>query len=189
MNQIYVYDGPFEKGDKGWALIREAASRYGGELDLPYDFEGADIARTEKGKPFFTEIPVEFSLSHSGAMWICLFADKQCGLDLQLVETNRDWEAICRRHYTVEEQHYVELWGVEGFYDIWVRKEAFGKCTGLGFFSEMPSMVDENTDLKKTIEQNGQIYCFEDLVIAPEVKCAYCVAGVEKASAELRILG
>lgn len=170
-------------------LVREAAARYGWELELPYDFEGAAIERTDRGKPFFVDIPVEFSLSHSGAMWMCMFSNQPCGLDLQAVEPERKWEVIQRRFYTPAEQHYVELWGVEGFYEIWVRKEAFGKCTGLGFFSEMPPMVDENCDLCKTVEHEGVVYAFEEVAILPEVKCAYCVAGEDKAPAELRILG
>lgn len=189
MNQIYIYDGPFDKGDAGWPLVREAASRYGWELGLPYDFEEAELLRSESGKPFFAEIPVEFSLSHSGSMWMCLFSQNPCGLDLQVVETERNWESISRKRYTEEEQHYVKLWGVEGFYDIWVRKEAFGKCTGAGIFSSMPSMADENGDLCKKVEYEGICYTFETVNMMPEIKCAYCMAGETIETAELRILG
>lgn len=189
MKQIYIYDGSFDKGDAGWILVREAAARYGWELHLPYDFEGSSIERTDRGKPFFVDIPVEFSLSHSGAMWMCMFSNQPCGLDLQVVEKDRDWQAVCKRRYTAEEQHYVDLWGVEGFYEIWVRKEAFGKCTGSGIFSDMPAMVDENLDLCKTVVYDSVTYGFEEVIILPEVKCAYCMAGEDKAPAELRILG
>lgn len=187
MNQIYVYDGSFDRGDLGWMLVREAAARYGWELDLPYDFEEAEIVRTGNGKPFFVDIPVAFSLTHSGVMWMCMFASVPCGLDLQVVESDRDWEAVCRRRYTAEEQHYVKLWGIEGFYDIWVRKEAFGKCTGRGIFSEMPSMVDEDYELCKTVEQEDTTYYLESVAISPDMKCAYCTTVEEPV--ELRILG
>ena len=174
MKQIYLYDGYFEKGDAGWDMVRWAAAQYGAELGLPYDFASAEIQRTDKGKPFFVDIPVEFSLSHSGVMWMCLFGDKPCGLDLQVVEPKRDYEPIVRRRYTAEEQHYVELWGREGFYEIWVRKEAFGKCTGMGIFSDMPSMVDDKTDLKKVLAWEDLLYTMEALEISPEMKCAVC---------------
>ena len=72
MNRIYIYEGPFERGDAGWNLIRGAACRYGWEENLPYDFSIAEICRTDRGKPFFVDIPVEFSLSHSGMMWMCM---------------------------------------------------------------------------------------------------------------------
>lgn len=189
MNQVYIYDGSFDRGDAGWMLVREAASRYGWELNLPYDFENAEICRTEKGKPFFVDIPVEFSLSHSGVMWMCLFSHGPCGLDLQVLEQDRDWQAISRRLYNGAEQHYAELWGIEGFYEIWVRKEAFGKCTGQGIFWEMPSMVDDNFDLCKVLEYDGVTYTLEEMAIMPEVKCAYCLAGEHVEPVELRILG
>lgn len=188
MNQIYVYDGAFQQGDRGWDLVRAAATRFGSELNLAYDFEAAEIQRTEKGKPFFVDIPVSFSLSHSGMMWMCLFAQGPCGLDLQIVESRRDWQAISSRQYTREEQHYVELWGIEGFYEIWVRKEAFGKCTGQGIFGEMPSMVDERSDLKPFVEFGDVTYHFGQIHIAPEMKCAYCVTEQDM-EPELRILG
>ena len=196
MEQIYIYDGYFEKGEGGWPMIRSAAAQYGAESDLPYDFAAAEIQRTEKGKPFFVDIPVEFSLSHSGVMWMCMFSDKPCGLDLQEIEAKREYANIAARRYTPEEQHYVELWGKEGFYDIWVRKEAFGKCTGMGIFSEMPSMVDEKTDLKKELEWKGIHYTLEELAIAPEMKCAVCrmkehgrYGDEARKTIELRILG
>ena len=192
MNQIYIYDGSFDRGDLGWSLVREGACRYGWERNLPYDFEDIEICRTDSGKPFFVNIPVAFSLSHSGAMWMCLFSENPCGLDVQIVEEDRDWKIISQRRYTGEEQHYVELWGVEGFYEIWVRKEAFGKCTGRGIFSEMPSMVDENIELCAQVEYGQMTYSFGTVAISPEVKCAYCFADATdhmEMDVELRILG
>ena len=195
MNQIYIYDGYFEKGEGGWPLIRAAATRYGQETELDFNFEMADITRSESGKPFFVDIPVEFSLSHSGMMWMCLFSNYPCGVDLQEMidsrEENRNHRDIARRMFNQEEQHYAELWGTEGFYEIWVRKEAFGKCTGGGIFSEMPSMVDEQDNLKDVLEVDDVIYQMESIEISPEVKCAVCIAvgATEKEPIEVRILG
>ncbi len=187
MNRIYIYEGSFEKGEKGWPLIRAAAAAYGREMDLSYDFAAANMERTEKGKPFFVDLPVEFSLSHSGPMWMCMFGSHPCGLDLQMVEPGRGWEDICRRRYTKEEQHYVALWGIEGFYEIWTRKEAFGKCTGNGIFSEMPSMVDSNSDLHPAIKYDGLTYHFEDIFLGNSIKCSYCTTN--PVPVEVRLLG
>lgn len=186
MNSIYIYDGNFEQGDKGFPLIKAAAGAFCAEKGLNFDVSGAEILREEKGKPYFADIPVEFSLTHSGKLWMCMFSDKACGLDLQVVKDCK-FEGIANRQYTAEEQHYVELWGLEGFFDVWVRKEAFCKLTGQGIFSDMPSMVSEKADLLEEISWNGKTYFLTEIPISPELKCAVCTE--EKEPVEMRVLG
>ena len=72
-----------------------------------------------------------------------------------------------------------------------MRKEAFGKCMGAGIFSDMPSMVDEKTDLKPVLEWQGICYDMQALDISPEMKCAVCriKQQEEPEKIELRILG
>ena len=185
MSRIYLYDGPFEKGEAGYPLVQLAGERYAQEMGLNYDFSSAQICREEKGKPYFVDIPLEFSLSHSGQMWMCIVSDSPCGLDLQQIRAC-SFEAVAGRQYSEEEQHYTALWGIEGFFDIWVRKEAFCKCTGQGFFSEMPSVADENADLLKKVNQKGRDYYFTEIQISPELKAAACTVCEEQI--EMRLL-
>lgn len=186
MNSIYLYEGPFEKGDKGYPMIREAAARYAAEMGLDYDLNQAEILREEKGKPYFVDIPIEFSLTHSGELWMCLFSRMPCGIDLQMVK-DCDFEKIADRQYTGQEQHYVKLWGSTGFFDVWVRKEAFCKCTGQGFFTQMPSMVDENCDLCSQVDYQGKTYYFTEVPISDDLKCVVCSG--DEMEIEMRILG
>ena len=74
MDHIYIYEGQFKQGDEGFPLIREAAVRYCLENQLDYDVENTGIIREAKGKPYFTDIPLEFSLTHSGQRWMCMFS-------------------------------------------------------------------------------------------------------------------
>ena len=173
LSSIYIYDGPFEKGEKGYGLIRQAAVRYCGEAGVDYPVLEAEILREVKGKPYFVDIPLEFSLSHSGALWMCMVSQQPCGLDLQHVKDCKH-EEIARRLFTEEEQHYVALWGQEGFFDVWVRKEALCKCTGQGIFSDMPSVVSKNSDLMGVVSWHDREYFFTEIEIAPDIKCAAC---------------
>lgn len=189
MNTIYIYDGVFEKGEKGYPLIKAGAEAYCREREISADFAEAEIQRTEKGKPYFTGVPVEFSLSHSGLLWMCMFSDKPCGLDLQEVKDCR-FEDIAKRHFSEAEQHYTELWGIDGFFELWVRKEAFGKMTGEGLFSDMPEMVSGKCDLLSEVVWNGVTYYFTEIFIAPELKCAVCTGNqVNSEEIEMRVLG
>lgn len=185
MSHIYIYEGPFERGEKNRPLIRRAAALYAQEKGLDYPVYEAEIIRTEKGKPFFADIPLEFSLTHSGQLLMCMVGETPCGLDLQEVKPC-DFEKLSARFFTPEEAHYVKLWGEEGFFDIWVRKEAFCKCTGQGFFSDMPSVADENSRLLKKVNQQGRDYFFTEIQIAPELKAAACATCEEQI--EMRLL-
>ncbi len=185
MYAVYLYDGPFEKGEAGWPLIRAAAARHGAETGMEDDFLHAEILREEKGKPYFADAELEFSLSHSGLLWLCMFADRPCGIDLQQMKDCR-YEEIAGRQFDEDEQHYVRIWGIDGFYQLWVRREAFCKCTGQGVFSQMPSMVSKDLDLLPEISWQGRTYYFTDLEIADDIKCAACT--VEKAQIQWRVL-
>lgn len=185
MNHIYIYDGPFETGEKGYNLIKTAAAMYCKEAGFDFDISKVEIVKEERGKPFFVNIPLEFSLTHSENLWMCMFSQRPCGLDLQVIKPC-NYERIAARNFTDEEQHYVALWGLEGFFDVWVRKEAFCKLTGQGFFTEMPSTVDDQSDLLNTVSWNGKTYFFEDIVIEDSLRCAVCTS--VKTKVEIRSL-
>lgn len=185
MNNIYIYDGPFETGERGYGLIKRATTLYCEEAGLDFPTEKAEIIKEEKGKPYFVEIPVEFSLTHSGSLWMCMISQTPCGLDLQVIKPCH-FEEIAKRNFTGEEQHYVELWGEDGFFDLWVRKEAFCKHTGQGFFTEMPSMVDEQGDLLEVVTWEENKYFLQEIPIANYLKCAICTR--EKIDVEIRSL-
>lgn len=180
MDSIYIYDGRFKHGDAGFPMIKSAAAQYCAENGIEFDPERAEILRDEKGKPYFTDLAVEFSLSHTGTMWMCLFSDKPCGLDLQLIR-DCDHEAISRRFYQEDEQQYVAENGREGFFDIWVRKEAYCKMTGEGMFGDMPSALSDSGEYK------GTAYCFTEIEISDDLKCAVCSS--EAVNVEMRVLG
>ena len=185
MERVYIYDGYFEKGIKGNNLIRSAAGLYFEEKGEPQEINNRKIMRPENGKPYFEDLPVEFSLSHSGILWMCMMSDVPCGLDVQIIK-ECDYEKLAERFYKKEEIHYVDLWGIEGFFRLWVRKEAFAKCTGRGIFGDMPVMVTENHELPDTIQYEGKTYYFKDMYISDEIKCA--MVSLNEIHEEVRML-
>ena len=76
--------------------------------------------------------------------------------------------------------------GLDGFFDVWVRKEAFAKCTGLGIFSDMPSVVKENSELVSAVDWKDRQYFFTDIEISPDLRCAVCTD--DEVQVGLRIL-
>ena len=161
---IYIYEGDFSTGDAGFPMIKRAAELFGEEngIEIPEDLQ---ILREEKGKPYFPDFPVHFSLSHSESMWMCMFAGTPCGLDVQKMR-KCSWEKIAERNFTDREIRYAELFGEEGFFQVWVRKEALAKYTGKGFFGGMPQTVDENIDPAETVEVDGKKLFMREIYIA-----------------------
>lgn len=180
MNSIYIYDGEFQKGEEGYHLIRLAGARHCLENGLEFDVGTQEILRDEKGKPYFADIPLEFSLTHSGQLWMCMFSEAPCGLDLQMMK-DCDWKALAERWFLPEEAKYVKEEGPEGFFHVWVRKEAYCKMTGAGLFGEEMPCVLEDQGL-----YHGIPYSFEEIEISDDMKCAFCTQG--EGGYELRIL-
>ncbi len=100
------------------------------------------------GKPFFPSHPdVQFSVSHTGGLWICAFANRPVGCDVQDHREHEDTSRLLRlakRWFSPEECRDFEETGYRPteFYRIWSRKEAYVKFTGNGIGAgDMPSFT------------------------------------------------
>ena len=190
--EIYLREGTVLHGEKSHGLIRTALASYLqnqeceslniGEIDDVVNDVKIEVYK--EGKPYFENLDVEFSVSNTGPMWMCLFDRKPCGIDIQEVKSCKH-ESIAERHFSKEEFEYVKLWGEEGFFDIWTAKEAFGKYTGKGLFASKESVVDENHELKQSLVYEGKKVYIKRINILPEIKCTYCLETNEDAKVVL----
>lgn len=112
----------------------------------------AEYGYGDNGKPFFRDIPVCFSLSHSGEYVFCAFSRREVGADIQY---RRDCEMrrIVERFFAEEERAAWEaLTGKEEqaryFYRLWTRKEAYAKLTGRGIGASLGRNVEDAEDLR-----------------------------------------
>ncbi len=104
--------------------------------------EKLQIARTDKGKPYFPKFPqIHFSISHSGAYWGCAVADEPLGMDLQEHvylngETMEEAEGrlwkLAYRFFHRKEAEFVERDICNHFFVVWTAKESYVKYTGQG---------------------------------------------------------
>lgn len=136
---LYVYEGTVSgknRQKETEELVRKAALLYLKEENIFLGKISGQILRTEKGKPYFKEVPVEFSVSHTGKFWACVFDRNPVGMDIQVVRPG-NLKRIMEKYYLPEEKAYVETVGEEGFFQIWARKEAYGKYLGTGVTEEV----------------------------------------------------
>ena len=87
------------------------------------------------GKPAFSQHPeLHFSLTHSGAWWLCAFSSRPVGLDLQIHRSFSPPETLSRRFFHPREDAFLARSGYRDFFDLWSAKESYVKLTGRGFY-------------------------------------------------------
>lgn len=121
--------GDDEKADIGKILtvkqVLSVLEAENGGMKQP-DFQ---LAKTPEGKPYLVNQPgLSFNLSHSGAYAACVFADKECGVDIQKWKEPVS-ESLEKRVFHENEHAF--------FFDVWAAKEAYCKCTGQGLAKDM----------------------------------------------------
>ena len=171
---IYFFEGNLQDEEVSKALTLEALATYCQNCGIDFDPDKAIFSKNEKGKPYIENLPVHYNVSHSANMWMAMVGPAPCGIDLQVLK-ECDYEKIAARHFTPEEQNYVRLWGIDGFFRIWTRREAYGKYTGQGFFGEMPAFVTEEGEITA---KAGDAY-LKEIEIADDIFCVYCTGGHE----------
>ena len=121
-----------------------------------------------RGKPFFKDIPLFFSLSHSGEYVLCVFSDREVGADIQQMKPVESGKLI-KRFFSQKEQAEWEALPSEAdkqdyFYRRWVRREAYGKLTGEGIF----------TKLGKDEEYGADCRFWENSILNADYRIAIC---------------
>ncbi len=159
---IFIYDYKKEKG-KGTSLelLRDSVNSYLLRQNMEPWKALPEILREEKGKPFFKESNVCFSISHSGDKWACMVGPAPCGLDIQ-EDKPCDYRSLTERFFDSgalgkviqAEEDGGENAGRREFLRLWTEREARGKFTGEGFFhkGELKGFVHE-------VELGKDIFC------------------------------
>ncbi len=128
-----------------------------------------------KGKPYFKDCPLFFSISHSGDYVFCVFSEQEVGADIQYRKPGAG-ERIMKRMFTKAEREAIqhcespEEWEVL-FYRYWTRKEAYGKLTGEGI---VPAVSADVTG------ESPQKVCWEDDVMPEGYQLSICKWTEEK---------
>lgn len=109
----------------------------------------------DKGKPYFENIPLFFSLSHSGEYVLCAVSSREVGADIQKIQPS-DVMKLARRFFSEPEFCALECCESDReqqglFFGLWSRKEAYGKLTGEGIAAVLGRDM-RDTDAKWDVE-------------------------------------
>ncbi len=153
---LYVYEG-FSAGEDRQSrtaeLIQRAVKSFSEETGMDFTNMSREICRTENGKPYFKEIPVRFSVSHTDDIWVCLMSDRKepVGVDIQIMKSVH-YEKVAERYFTADEKAELVKNGENAFFKIWVRKEAYSKYTGKGLTRNLAEVSTINNAEVKFID-------------------------------------
>ena len=141
-----------------WALLMYALADVSGRAIRE---EEIGISRMPSGKPFFTDIPICFNISHSKDRLAVALSGEDVGCD---VECKSDAALkIAKRFFAEDELAFLAGIGNESkraleFTKLWTLKESVVKCSGDGIRRPFDSfsLVDENGCKNRSIKLPGQ---------------------------------
>lgn len=127
MVKLYLsYIRPEEdQTEAGRRLLETAWSAFSPEPMPP-------VCRRAQGKPCFLDVPLHFSIAHSGRRVLCAVSDCPVGADVERLRVyNRRLEQRVLRPPELAELSAAAS-RTEAFFTLWTRKEAYLKLTGEG---------------------------------------------------------
>lgn len=166
--KIYLYEGFTGRKKESRNLLLDALNDFSGKK-----FKEEDILTKDKGKPYVEDKKIEFSVSHSGQLWMAAIGESSIGADIQVFK-KCNIEGISKKLYSEAEISFINLWGAYGFFKLWTRREALVKAQGKSVFEKMPSLVYNKNELKDEIELAGKKYIIKDIEISDDISCSIC---------------
>ncbi len=137
------------------ALCRKAINEYCGvnPEDIVFKYN-------RYGKPYVKNIPVHFSISHSGNYVVCAVSENEIGIDIEKI---RDIDSrICKRFATEAEADYISS-NQNRIFEIWTLKEAYFKCIGTGLTSDIKNISFDISGENINCSENGFKLSFTDI--------------------------
>jgi len=132
--QIFVFENVKEKEERH-KLLQSALRDYSG-------IDSAEIVYKYKDRPSIKGTPKELfvSVTTVGEVMVCVFAEKNVGIDGENIARVRDtsfadYTTLAEKFFTSEEAEYcrnADAGEAVNFLNVWVRKEAYCKYAGLG---------------------------------------------------------
>ena len=131
------------------------------ELGCSYD--EVAIEKGSHGKPYLNDCPMHFNITHTGSLWLMITSDMPVGIDAEYHKPRKTMGDILKTYFHDDEYRaYNGLVADQEktcfFYDIWTKKEAYAKYTGLGMAYDFAQDSFESTKLNDAYIYTKQYY-------------------------------
>ena len=130
--------------DAGRLLLRQLyRQETGGELP--------PILITDRGKPYFAEGDLHFSISHTDSRVFCALSHKPVGIDAEEADRDVDLKLADKILSPTEKARFAAAADKRtALLKMWVQKEAYAKLTGRGWGSYLYETDFDPADTKET---------------------------------------
>lgn len=139
--QRFRFDADRERFILGHGMLRSLLGKY-----LKRDGSLVRMARGPFGKPYLERKDLRFSFSDTKDAIIVAFAQLQeIGADIETMHRAVDHNAVSEHYFTPPEIRSIQEAGTEGgakrrFLELWTRKEAVLKASGVGIMDDLRSL-------------------------------------------------
>ena len=151
-------------------MIAEKLLETGLKKEYGINLKHEPRAEGEHGKPFLSWRPqIHYNVSHSGNYVVCILADQEVGIDVQ-IHKKANYERMLER--MVSPAQRIEI--LEGedpekeFFRQWVLREAYIKWTGEGLSRDMRTIsMDEGSCMLLDMEEgySGAVWAMNPMEI------------------------
>ncbi|SMD41576.1 4'-phosphopantetheinyl transferase [Aquiflexum balticum DSM 16537] len=160
--------------DKNIFLCSQVMKRIvcGHYLNFPHDEISFDF--TENKKPFISGQPdFHFNISHSGDWMTMIISKYPCGIDVEKIQPDFDFEGVIQLTFHPEEIGYIfqNPDQTKAFFRIWTIKESFLKATGVGLID---NLSDLNMMKNSTPLANLNPWQIQSFIIDGNYWCSIC---------------
>ena len=163
-------------------ILRTIASAFHNNCDP----KRIEISLNSFGKPFFNDIPLHFSITHSGQVAAVAFSKHfSVGIDIELKREVSDMSQLAKRFFADPEVNYLKQFRGEeliiNFFRIWSSKEAYIKAIGLGVSKVLKGFSTvHNNKLSKVVdfEDSSTDYKIMEVEFGFEYASAVCIPSI-----------
>ncbi len=121
----------------GHGLLRIVLGRY-----LSRSPEAIILQRGEFGKPFLEGDPIHFNLSDTKDAIVVALSRQPIGADIETIKRRTDHDRVAEHYFTPREVKSIAEAedGKRRFLELWTRKEAVLKASGVGLMDDLHSL-------------------------------------------------
>jgi 4'-phosphopantetheinyl transferase len=136
--------------------------------------EEVRFSENKNKKPLLINQPdLHFNTSHSGDCLVFIFSNLPCGIDIEKIKWDFDFDDVMEYSYHPQEKDYVLKSANSNlsFFQIWTMKESLLKATGEGLIDNLHQL---NLMEAQSHQENNRLWHIKSFLVEDDYWCSIC---------------